>query len=67
MTIDQREWIDRQNYIGLLNKWRHEPIGSGYFCDKELYEYFKTKFDEMRNSLTSDQQVAASKAVGWNF
>ena len=65
MTSEERKWIDSQSYSGLLDKWRNEPSGSGYFSDKERYKYFADRFDVMKEELTPDQLVIASKRVGW--
>ena len=42
---EKKEWIDQAPYAELLDKWRHDPLGSEWF-QGDVGDYFKTKLDE---------------------
>jgi len=58
----QKEWIYNATYQELLSKWRFEPSESGYFADKELYEYYCKEMNDKKKLV---DHVQASKNVGW--
>ena len=62
---EKKEWIDQAPYAELLDKWRHDPLGSEWF-QGDVGDYFKTKLDEKRQQMCAKQQVLASKSVGWD-
>lgn len=59
-----RTWIDSATYEQLLRKWRFEPVGSIWF-DGEIGAYFIDAMARARKNTPSDEQVAASKSIGW--
>lgn len=61
---EKKEWIDQAPYAELLDKWRHDPLGSDWF-QGDMGDYFKSKLDEKRQRMCAEQQVKASKQVGW--
>jgi hypothetical protein len=60
MTAEQKAWIDGADYERLLETWRFGSSSNPYF-QGDTGEYFKK-----RDALSPNQQVAASKNVGWN-
>ena len=65
MTIEQaKAWIDSASYEQLLSKWRFEPAGSRWFTG-ELGEYYTKAMQKKRNEAPQEEQVAASKNLGW--
>ena len=65
IDLKDKEWIDDAPYIALLRKWRHARAGDPMFRD-ELGDYYAEVMVQKRNELSRDQQVAISKAVGWD-
>ena len=59
----QKDWIDAQDYGGLLRRWRFAPAGDPIF-QGEAGEYYANAMREKR-ALTPDNGVNASKQVGW--
>lgn len=57
-----KEDIDKMSQIDMAKLWRFAPSGHPYFdCrNKEVFEYFKKKFEE-KGGFTP----AISKAIGW--
>ncbi len=64
-TLQQhKQWIDAQDYGGLLRRWRFAPAGDLIF-QGEAGEYYANAMREKR-ALTPDNGVSASKQVGWD-
>lgn len=59
-----KKWIDESSYEALLYKWRFAKSGSPYFEGKTGEYYSKVMF-EKRDALPHEEQVRASKNVGW--
>ena len=59
-----KNWIDAQDYEGLLRRWRFALAGDAIF-EGEAGEYYANAMREKR-ALTQDNGVSASKRVGWN-
>ena len=57
-------WIDGATYQELLDRWRFAPGGSPLF-QGETGDYYKKVMLEKKAALSADEQVAASKAIGW--
>jgi hypothetical protein len=53
------------SYVGMLRRWRMTPLGNPLFMD-ESGDYFKKVMFEKKAQLTEDEQVTASKTVGWD-
>ena len=64
MTQDQKEWIDRQDHLGLLRRWRFGETGDPIF-QGEAGEYYARAMREKR-ALTPDGGVQDSKQLGWD-
>lgn len=65
MTIEEmKDWIDNANYRELLYKWRFAPVGSPWFAD-EIGKYYRAAMDKKKIETPLDEQVAASKSIGW--
>ena len=64
MTDDQKAWIDNATYHQLLAKWRHAPIGSGWFIG-DTGDYYAKVMAAKRDEVGIDSHVAASKSIGW--
>jgi hypothetical protein len=64
-TEETKKWIDISSYQTLLNKWRFAPSGDPMF-QGELGQYYKNTMFAKRDALPHDEQVRASKAVGWD-
>ena len=65
MDSKQKDWIDKASYETLLRKWRFAPTGDP-FLQGEVGEYYSKVMFEKRDALPHDQQVRASKNVGWD-
>ena len=65
MTTFNRDWIDKATYQELLRKNRFAPIGDELFLG-DLGGYFMKAMNEKKNKLSPDEQVQASKNVGWD-
>ena len=61
---DRKAWIDSASYEQLLQKWRHDPIGSPWF-QPPTSTYFEKVMGEKRKALARGQSVTISKRVGW--
>lgn len=64
MDEQVKHWIDSSDYETLLRKWRYAPVGDNYF-EGEQGAYYKKVMFEKRDALPHDEQVKASKNVGW--
>ena len=62
---ERKSWIDAASYQELLRKWRFEPSGSPWLSG-ELGQYYRDVMFGKRDEIPPDEQVAASKAVGWD-
>ena len=65
MTREQKEWIDNASYRSLLYQWRHADSGDIIFHN-ESGDYYMKIMLEKKERLSSCDQVAASKSIGWN-
>lgn len=65
MTPDQKEWIDTASYEELLRKWRYAPVGDPMFQD-DTGQYYSKQMAEKRKEIGNDEQVRASKNIGWD-
>jgi hypothetical protein len=63
LTPENKAYIDRLSYEGLLSRWRNAPLGDRWFQD-ETGEYWGARLQEMRKKET-DNGVAVSKRIGW--
>ena len=59
-----RESIDTMSYEDMLRLYRFEPIGSKLFTS-DIGAYFMDRFDYLRDTVSLQERVAASKNVGW--
>ena len=59
-----KAWIDGATYEQLLGKWRFEPVGSPWFQGK-MGDYYMAAMKRKRYETPQDEQVAASKRLGW--
>lgn len=68
MLTDQMmlDWIESATYEQLLQKWRFEPIGSPWFADTAVSDAFSAKFIKLRDEISDEERIGASKRVGWN-
>ncbi len=64
MNEQIKKWIDGASYEDMLREWRFALAGDPMF-QGETGEYFKKTMQEKKNALSADQQVRASKKVGW--
>jgi hypothetical protein len=64
MNEEDKKLIDSLSYSELLQKWRHDPSGTPLFTG-ETGKYFKKVMFEKKEKLSHEEQVAASKSVGW--
>ena len=58
------EWIEESSYQTLLQKWRQAPLGDPMFVG-ELGEHYSKIMAEKKKALTNNEQVRASKNIGW--
>lgn len=61
---EMKQWIDNATYVELLGKWRSLAIGNPFF-QGEVGEYFAKIMREKRECLSHNEQVSASKLIGW--
>lgn len=66
MTQEQRERVDSSSYEQLLEHWRNGPIGDDYFHG-ECGEYYSQTMFKKKALMSPEEQVAASKRVGWGI
>lgn len=59
-----KKWIDDAPYEQLLQKWRFAPCGDPMF-QGEIGKYYSDVMFRKRDELPHEDQVAASKTVGW--
>jgi len=64
LTNELKETIDSWNYEELLRKWREYPIGHHLF-QGESGDYISKRMGELKNKTPHEEQVAASKRIGW--
>jgi len=65
MTNDEMKlWIDGATYQMLLQKWRFESVGSPWFSG-DVGEYFTEAMKRKRQETPQNEQVQASKNIGW--
>jgi len=64
LTKELKETIDSWNYEELLRKWRNCPIGDLLF-QGESGDYISKRMGELKNRTPHEEQVAASKRIGW--
>ena len=65
MKVEHKKFIDNSSYEVLLKQWRHAESGEPLLQGETGEYYSKVMFDK-RYALSHDDQVAASKNVGWN-
>ena len=58
------EWIDKASYEDLLRKWRFAPSGDPFF-QGETGKYYSQIMFAKRDALPHEEQVRASKRIGW--
>lgn len=56
--------IDGMSYKSMLRKWRFAPSGDPMFQD-ETGDYFAEVMKAKKAALTDEEQVRASKEIGW--
>lgn len=59
-----KKWIDSANYEQLLQKWRNAPSGDPFF-QGEIGKYFSEVMKRKKDETPPEEQVAASKRIGW--
>jgi len=59
-----RESLQTYSYSNMLSIWRHASLGDERFVD-EKGKIWKEVMDDKKSKLTHDEQVQASKNVGW--
>ena len=65
MTPDEmKAWIDKSSYETLLHKWRFAPMEDPFF-QGEIGTYFSEVMKRKRSETPHDEQVSASKRIGW--
>lgn len=65
MTIEKMKvWIDSASYEQLLSRWRFEPFGSPWF-QGEVGDYYSAAMNNKRVETSHEEQIAASKKIGW--
>lgn len=64
MTEFEKKWIDCASYKQLLAKIRFEPVGSSWLTG-DTGQHFMARFKELKAQTSSDEQVRASKELGW--
>lgn len=58
--------INGMDYVNLLHIWRHTPtVDNNPLLQGEIGNYFKKVMFEKKEKLSHEEQVAASKSVGW--
>ncbi len=65
MTKEQKMWIDTATYQQLLQRWRHSPLGEDSIFTGATGDYYRKVMMKRKSQLTKAEQVAISKAVGW--
>jgi hypothetical protein len=64
MNQEMKDWIDNASYRDLLSRWRHHDVGSPWF-QGEIGHYYSKVMSRKRSEISTDEQVAASKSIGW--
>lgn len=59
-----KEWIDSQDYEGLLRRWRFSHAGDPMF-QGDIGDYYKTQMLKLKDQIGPEAAVQASKNVGW--
>lgn len=60
-----KKWVDNASYATLLRRWRFAPIGDPFFMG-EMGDYFAKVMSAKQAALSHQEQVSASKSVGWD-
>ena len=63
-TEEMKSWILKSDYETLLRKWRFGEVGDPYF-QGEVGEFYKNTLFAKRDALPHEEQVRASKNIGW--
>lgn len=63
-TAEMKAWIGTATYQQLLSKWRFAAAGSLWF-QGEVGKYYAATMKRKWAETPHDEQVAASKAIGW--
>jgi hypothetical protein len=64
LTPENKAYIDNLSYEGLLRKWRFAPAGDSWF-QGETGDYWSQRMRKLKESMSNDEYVAASKKIGW--
>ena len=64
LSEENKKYIDKLSYYGLLERWRNSPAGDPWF-QGETGKYWGERMRAMRDSGTVDH-VATSKQIGWD-
>lgn len=64
MTDFESKWIASASYQELLAKIRFEPIGSPWLVG-DTGQALMARYKELKARTPQDEQVAASKRLGW--
>lgn len=59
-----KDIIDRMSYESLLRRWRNAAAGDSMF-QGATGTYYSERMAEKKAELTHDEQVQASKNIGW--
>lgn len=59
-----KSWISGADYETLLRKWRFAEVGDPLF-QGEVGEYYSKTMFSKRDDLSHEEQVRASKNIGW--
>jgi len=62
MSFEQ--WLENASYEELLRRWRFAPVGDPAFIGETGKLFSKVLF-EKKAKFSPDEQVQASKNVGW--
>jgi len=65
MIKSQKKFIDGLSYKELLYRWRFASLGDTLFHD-ETGAYYSKVMAQKRDALSHEDQVSASKSVGWS-
>lgn len=60
---EMKEWVDSQDYAGILRWWRFAPPGDSFF-QGEMGKYYSEQM-QAKKDLTPDNGVSASKRIDW--
>lgn len=65
ITEEHKNWIDNADYVQLLRRWRHAPLGDDAIFSGATGKYYSKVMNEAKSVLDHDERVGASKLVGW--